>query len=177
MIYLIPKCFKKKKEFIENCFKYLDSISELNIEFNPHKCIYPRIKNSKKRGKNALIEILMTIGPSYFSDEHHKMNELINTLKWGLKKTQYNGVQVLTITSLNADLFKDQYFPTREWSHISENDTDLLNIKTTILGNHLFEDTNENVNIKSVDIIKSHIDNYVISDSEKLELIKYLILN
>ena len=155
MIYLIPKCFKKKKEFIENCFKYLDSISELNIEFNPNKCIYPR----------------------YFSDEHHKMNELINTLKWGLKKTQYNGVQVLTITSLNADLFKDQYFPTREWSHISENDTDLLNIKTTILGNHLFEDTNENVNIKSVDIIKSHIDNYVISDSEKLELIKYLILN
>ena len=39
MIYLIPKCFKKKKDFIEKCFKYLDSINNLDIEFNPQKSI------------------------------------------------------------------------------------------------------------------------------------------
>jgi len=178
MIYLIPKCFKKKKDFIEKCFKYLDSINNLDIEFNPQKSIYPRLKKSKKRGKNALIEILNVLQPSYFSDENHLMNELINVLKWSLRKKEINGIQVLAITTSNSNLLNDKYFPLNEWSHISETETDLLNTKINTMSQVLFNNVcMEEEIIETVKIIKSHLDNYVISTEEKLEIIKYIINN
>lgn len=178
MIYLIPKNFNKKKEFIEKCFKYLNSIDELNIEFNPKKSIYPRLKKSKKRGKNAVIEILNIIQPSYFSDEHRLMNELINVLKWSLRKIEINGIQVLAVTTSNADLLSEKYFPLNEWSHISETETDLLNNKINTISQVIFGNVClEEEKVETVKIITSHLSNYVISTEEKLEIIKYILNN
>ena len=178
MIYLIPKCFNKKREFIEKCFQYLNSINNLEIDFNPKKSIYPRLKKSKKRGKNAVIEILNLIQPSYFSDEHRLMNELINVLKWSLRKIEINGIQVLTITTLNSELLTEKYFPLNEWSHISETETDLLNAKINTMSQLLFNNVCiEEEKIETVKIITSHLDNYVINTEEKLEIIKYILNN
>ena len=178
MIYLIPKNINKKKEFIEKCFNYLNSVYNLEIEYNPKKSIYPRLKKSKKRGKNALIEILNLIQPSYFSDEYHLMNELINILKWNLRKKEINGIQVLTITTSNAEIFNAKYFPLNEWSHISETEIDLLNSKINTMSQFLFNTVClEEEKIETVKIIKSHLSNYVISTEEKLEIIKYILNN
>tara|TARA_R110002096_G_scaffold248690_1_gene441096 strand:+ start:15501 stop:16037 length:537 start_codon:yes stop_codon:yes gene_type:complete len=178
MIYLIPKCFNKKKDFIEKCFEYLNSVNDLNIEFNPKKSIYPRLKKSKKRGKNAVIEILNELKPSFFSDEHRLMNELINILKWSLRKIEYKGIQVLAVTTSNAELLTEKYFPLNEWSHISETETDLLNSKINTMSQVLFNNIcMEEETVETVKIITSHLSNYVISTEEKLEIIKYILNN
>lgn len=181
MIYLIPKSFNEKKDFIKKCFNYLDSIKEQDIEYNPKKSIYPRLKNSKKRGKNAVIEILNFIQPSCynsFSDEHHLMKELINTLKWGLRKVDFNGIQVLAINTSNDDLLNEKYFPLNEWSHISETETDILDSKINSMSEILFNLVcKEEEEIETVKIIKSHLSNYVISIEEKMEIIKYILNN
>ena len=175
MIYLIPKCFSQKKEFIENCFKYIDSLSELKIDFNPKKSIYPRLQQSKKRGKIAVVEILNLIEPSVFKAEDKRIGELINILKWHLRKKEYKGIQVLTIKNTTADIFTDTYFPHSEWSYIDESETDLLDTKINIMNETLFVE--DEIDIDKVRIIKSHIYNYVISGEEKLQLIKYIINN
>tara|TARA_R110001599_G_scaffold1110_4_gene5315 strand:+ start:573 stop:1100 length:528 start_codon:yes stop_codon:yes gene_type:complete len=175
MIYLIPKCFSQKKEFIENIFKYLDSINKLKIDFNPKKSIYPRLATSKKRGQNAVVEILNSIEPSFISDEHQRINELIHILKWHLRKNDFKGIQVLTIKNSTSEVFNEKYFPLSEWSHIPESDIDLLNSKINIMSQTLFIE--EDVVIETVNIIKSHIDNYVLTPDDKLELIKYIINN
>ena len=177
MIYLIPKCINQKKEYIERCFQYLDSIDKLKIDYNPKKSIYPRLVNTKKRGMNAVTEIINSIEPSYFSDKYRIVSELIIILKWGLRKTEYNGIQVLTIKKITSEIFTDKYFPLSEWSHISETDVDLLNTKINIMSNTLFNKEDEEPKIDSVNILKTHLDNYVLSEKDKLELIKYIITN
>lgn len=177
MIYLIPKCFKQKKEFIELCFKYIDSVNSLDIEYQPQKSFFPRLKKSKKRGKQAVIEILSAVSPNYFSDQYHLINELIDVLKWGLKRKEYKGMQVLTITNTNAQLFDTKYFPLSEWSHIPETEIDLLNNKIHIMSNNLMEESNNDMDTKPIDIIKSHINNYIFTDEERFDLIKYISLN
>lgn len=175
MIYLIPKCFSQKKEFIENCFKYIDSINKLKIDFNPKKSIYPRLSQSKKRGQNAVSEIISLIEPTFLKVEHKRVDELIHILKWHLRKSEYKGIQVLTIKNTTADIFNETYFPLSEWSHIPETEIDLLNSKINIMSETLFVE--EEVAIDKVGIIKSHIDNYVITQEEKFQLIKYIINN
>jgi len=178
MIYLIPKCFKKKKDFIKTCFKYLDGIENLDIEFNPKKSIYPRLKQSKKRGKNALIEILNSLFICSFSDLDQPMKDLINTLKWNLKKKEINGIQILTIKFANSELLAQSYFPLNEWNHISETDSDLLNSKIMIMADMIFQkDEDKEKEIDTVQIITSHLSNYIINTNEKLEIIKYILNN
>ena len=175
MIYLIPKCVYTKKDFIEKCFKYIDDVKKLDIIHNPKKSIFPRLKNTKKRGKAAIIEIIANISITHFSDEYHMMNDLINLLTWGLNKVEYKGVHVLVVKKTNKDIFTDKYFPLSEWSHIPESDIDLLNSKVDIMNNKLFEDNLEEV--EKVKLITSYIDNYVLTDKVKFEIIKYIIKN
>tara|TARA_R110000803_G_scaffold41697_1_gene89520 strand:- start:2849 stop:3376 length:528 start_codon:yes stop_codon:yes gene_type:complete len=175
MIYLIPKCFSQKKEFIENCFKYIDSINKLKIDFNSKKSIFPRLSQSKKRGQSAVIEILNLIEPSFLKVEHQRVEELIFILKWNLRKSEYKGIHVLTVKNTTADIFNEAYFPLSEWSHIPETEIDLLNSKINIMSETLFIE--DEVIIDKVGIIKSHIENYVITQEEKIQLIKYIINN
>ena len=81
----------------------------------------------------------------------------------------------MTIKNSTSEVFNEKYFPLSEWSHIPESDIDLLNSKINIMSQTLFIE--EEVVIETVNIIKSHIDNYVITPDDKLELIKYIINN
>ena len=175
MIYLIPKCFNNKKDFIERCFQYLDAIEHLEIDFNPKKAIYPRLKGTKKRGRHALIEILNSLNPSHFSNDNEHEGELILILKWGLRKTLIKGIHVLAVKNITPEIFANNYFALAEWCHIPETDTDLLDTKINIMSQKLLglETVEETVNV--TDIIKSHIDNYTFSLDDKFELIKYIL--
>jgi hypothetical protein len=177
MIYLIPKCFNNKKDFIERCFQYLHSIEKLNIVFNPKKSIYPRLKDTKKRGKNALVEILNNLNPSYFSNEKEPDGELILILKWGLRKVEIKGIQVLAVKNITPEIFASNYFQLAEWSHIPETETDLLNVKIDIMSQNLLEKQCVVEEVNAVAIIKSHLDNYIFSQEDKLELIKIILNN
>jgi len=173
MIYLIPKNFNSKKQFIEDCFKYLDSLTRLDIIYNSKKSMYPRLRESKKRGKCALVEILTQINPSCFSDTFSLSNELTNCLNWGLKKTTFEGIEVLTVNKVNKNLFLKEYFPLSEWNHISMTERDLLNNRISVMNSCLLERETPEV-IDAVLIIKKHIDNYILGNEDKLDIIKYL---
>lgn len=175
MIYLIPKCFSNKKDFIERCFNYLDAIEKLDIHYNPKKSIYPRLKDTKKRGRLAVIEILNKLNPSHFSNDKEHEGELILILKWGLRKTLVKGIHVLAVKHITPEIFASNYFQLTEWCHIPESETDLLNIKIQIMSQKLLDYETIPEEVNAVDIIKSHLDNYTFSLDDKLELIKTIL--
>ena len=146
---MIQRHDKKKKHFIFSLKKIMPTLS-MTMTLS-------KKAESKKRGKIAVVEILNLIEPSVFKAEDKRIGELINILKWHLRKKEYKGIQVLTIKNTTADIFTDTYFPHSEWSYIDESETDLLDTKINIMNETLFVE--DEIDIDKVRIIKSHIDN------------------
>lgn len=161
MIFIIPKHFNEKWNSI---ISYIEKLNNLEIKYNSNKSIYPRLKNSDKRGIYASKEILKEIG-GYMISKLYWVEELCYCLKYNFEIKKINGKEILCTGREDID---DKYFK----SHIFCNNNELeKNIDEVIQSDQIKE-----VFLNPVDYLRGHIQNMELNEIQKLELIK-IILN
>ena len=85
MMYIIPKKFNSDWDRMIN---YVETLNSLEIKYNPKKSLFPRLKDTDKRGKCAVEEILKKLN-SYFISKKGWLEELFFILKNNIKKYIY----------------------------------------------------------------------------------------
>ncbi len=161
MIYIIPKQFDEKWN---RTISYIEKLNSLEIKYNPKKAIFPRLKNSNKRGKDASQEIIKEIG-CYMISKLYWLEELCFCLKCKFQIKIKNGKNILFS---EREEICNKYFK----SHILCNNNELEKKLDEVIQS----DQIKEVFLNPVDYLRGHIQNMELNESQKLELIK-IILN
>ncbi len=163
MIYIIPKNFNEDWERMLN---YIEKLEQIDIKYNPQKLIFPRIRNSKKRGKTASLEIMKHLN-SYFISKKNWLEELCYVLKSQFEVVNINGKKIIltkSTTKIDELLFNNHYF-TEDPSQVEKVIDDIFKAEQV-----------EGIFINPVEYFLAHFENMELNEKQKLELIK-IILN
>jgi hypothetical protein len=163
MIYIIPKQFNDDWNRI---IIFVENLNKLDIKYNSKKNLYPRLKDTHKRGINSSLEIIKTIG-SYMISKNNWLEELCYCLKHNFKIEMNNGRKILTTTLPLNDLDK-LIFDQHLFCGIEDLETNINNV--------IQSDNIKDIFINPIEYFKSHLTNISLNETQKLELIK-IILN
>jgi hypothetical protein len=145
---------------------YIENINNLEIRYNSKKSIYPRLSGSKKRGKDACLEIMRSIN-SYFISKKGWLEELCWVLQKKINVDVIGSKKILVCNNedLCEILFDENY-------HFISNITEAQNTIESVI-----ETTNlKSIFINPVDYFKEHFQNMELDETQKIQLIK-IILN
>ncbi len=160
MIYIIPKIFDDNWE---RMILYISKLNELDIKYNPKKTLFPRLINTDKRGKSACQEILKLLN-CYFKTKSY-YEELIYCIKAEFNILEINGKKILLTKYEDNKIFDNQnyYF----FSTIMDAQKKIDEI---IESNNL-----KSIFINPIEYFKSHLVNMDLNNSQKIELIKFIL--
>ena len=164
MIYIIPKQFNDNWERI---LAFIERLNNLDITYNPKKNLYPRLKNTTKRGRISSQEIMNSLG-CYMISKKDWLEELCYCLKYNFEIQENNGKRLLITNNENIEKDVDNiYFK----NHIFCNDEEVEDIIINIIQSQNIKD----IFINPVEYLKGHIDNMELNSHQKLELIKFIL--
>jgi hypothetical protein len=167
MIYLIPK--KINNQEYNRMTEYVYNLNRLAILFNPDNSIYPRIVNTKKRGIHAVNEIMRFIN-CFFIEKNNYIEELFYVLKNKFQIDTILNQKIITFNKINYHnaeidvIIKENFF-------IIDNKIEAqLKIESVIQTNNLVD-----IFKNPIEYFKTHLDNLVLTNEEKLDLIKTIL--
>ncbi len=155
MIYIIPKNFNEDWERMLN---YIEKLEQIDIKYNPQKLIFPRIRNSKKRGKTASLEIMKHLN-SYFISKKNWLEELCYVLKSQFEVVNINGKKIIltkSTTKIDELLFNNHYF-TEDPSQVEKVIDDIFKAEQV-----------EGIFINPVEYFLAHFENMELNEKQKL---------
>lgn len=163
--YIVPK------EFDNNwarMIKYIEKLNNLDIKYNPKKSLFPRLKNTNKRGKVACEEIMKELN-CYFKSKNHILEELCFCLKNKLK-VQYGIKNILCCAFsdiTNIDVLMNFFNNHDIFYNLCEATNKIYNILQSNNIKELF--------IDPVIYLKEHIENVELNNEQKVKLIKFIL--
>ena len=160
-MFIIPR--KQDNERFIYLVSFINKINNLDIDYNPKKTIYPRLRDSSKRGKPAIIEILQKVQ----ADIHREpFVELIWILKVNAQIKNKSGKKYIEVSSFeNIQKHFDNNFK------FFENMYDLESWIENKNKGEMIKD----VFINPIDYLKGHIQGLELNNNQKMELIEYII--
>ena len=160
MIYILPK------QFDENWNRIIDYIERLNIleiQYNPKKNLYPRLKETSKRGRVSAQEIMNNL-ECHMISKNDWLEELCYCLKYKFDIKKNNGKKILFTKYENID---NKFFNNHIFCNEEEVENNIINI--------IQSENIKDIFINPVTYLKQHIDNMELNTNEKLELIKFIL--
>ena len=166
-MYFIPKDFKNES-YLERII-YLTKMSELDIVYNSTKSIFPRLKESNKRGKPAVIEILNKINyhTKFYNDE---ITDIILLLKMDVSVEDIEGYKIF-----NVNNYQENKYNLETWKGYKKFNS-ISSIKKYI-NDKIKNDMVKEIFIDPVEYVDGLINNLNLSDSQKISIIKKILIN
>ena len=142
---------------------FINNLNNLDIDYDPKKTIYPRLRHSSKRGKPAIIEILQKINADV---NREPFIEIIWCLKVNAQVKNKGGKKYIQVSSFNEiqKLF-DKTF--KFFETIEELESFIQNQNKAEMVKDVF--------INPIDYLKGHIQGLDLNKDQKLELLEYII--
>tara|TARA_R100000388_G_C7127758_1_gene103959 strand:+ start:70 stop:552 length:483 start_codon:yes stop_codon:yes gene_type:complete len=158
MIYIVPKI---RDNNYDNKILWIKKLNDIKKDLKISKSFYPRFENSSKRGKPGCMEIINQIGAL-------DNNDAIGSLIWALHTDlSFEMIENRAILFIRVDLSRFRFF--------NDKDYFFYDTKEQVSNTLLSQMAQKDIFIDPVKYLIQHAEQLVLTDKQKIKILKYIL--